>query len=369
MFFLFCFLSIFSAAIDCSTSYQTTHHIRCTFSLTNDGRRDYSVLKWRTPLDGLRSDCLAVTRNGKKIPYDGIYMKRSMPGPDQFLFLVPGQTVSSTFDVSEGYDMTKAGKYSIAVDTVLEYALGSVEGMNVVGKSGIQTNIAYLSSPVEVFYVTGNTHTKITTGQKARNLEKRKRFYEISFSRSMREQNITNIVREGFEEAPLNAVVKRCSEAQRRITKEVHLATYDYAKSAILELENNEDMATLWFGESHVSNAIKVFKKMVEILQKDTVIYIYGGKYCERDMFAYTFPGTRKIFLCKKYQKAPKLAKFDSKMGILTHELSHAICRTRDIVYGQSACKKLAKKASRRAVKNADNYEYFVETLSVTDKS
>jgi len=98
-------------------------------------------------------------------------MKRSIPGPDQFLLLAPGQTVSSTFDVSEGYDMTKTGNYSIAVDTYLEYALGSVEGMNVIGNLGIQTNIAYLSSPVEVFYITSNSHSKITSGQKARSLE------------------------------------------------------------------------------------------------------------------------------------------------------------------------------------------------------
>lgn len=265
--------------------------------------------------------------------------------------------------------MTKSGNYSIAVDTFLEYALGSVVGMNVVGQPSIQTNIAYLSSPVEVFYVMDNAHTKITSGQRARNLENRKRFYERSFYSFMRGQNNNNIVKEGIDQAPLNAVVKRCPAAQRRITKEVHLATYRYAKSAILKLENKEDLAKLWFGESHVSSAIKVFEKMVEILQKDTVTYVYGGKYCEPDMFAYTFPGTRKVFLCKKYQKAPKLAKFASKMGILTHELSHAICHTNDIVYGQSGCKKLAKKAPRRAVKNADNYEYLVETLSVTAKS
>lgn len=334
--------------------------------MTNNGQRDYSVLKWRTPLDGLRSDCLAVTRNGKKIPYDGIYMKRSIPGPDQFLLLVPGQTVSSTFDVSEGYDMTKAGNYSIAVDTILEYTLGSVDGLNAAGQSSIQTNIAFLSSPVAVFYIMGNT--KITSGQRARNLESRNQFYERSFSRLLRGQNNNSSVREVIDDAPLNAVVKRCSAAQRRITKEVHMAAYRYTKSAILELQNNEEMAKLWFGKSHVSSAINVFEKMAEVLQKDTVTYVYGGQHCERDMFAYTFHGTRKIFLCKEYQKAPKLGKFDSKMGILTHELSHAICYTNDIVYGQSACKKLAKKASRRAVKNADNYEYFVETLSITDK-
>jgi len=89
---------------------------------------------------------------------------------------------------------------------------------------------------------------------------------------------------------------------------------------------------------------------MGEILQRDTVTYVYGSKYCKRDTFAHTFLDTRKIFLCKEYQDAPQLAKFGSKMGILTHELSHALCHTDDIVYGQSGWR-----GSQRAVKNADN--------------
>lgn len=40
------------------------------FFLTNNGQRDYSVLKLHTPLEGQPSDCLRVTRGGKNIEYD-----------------------------------------------------------------------------------------------------------------------------------------------------------------------------------------------------------------------------------------------------------------------------------------------------------
>ena len=322
------------------------------------------MLKWRTPLEGMTSDCLTVTRNGEKIQYDGIYMKRSLPGPDEFLLMAAGQTVSSTFDVSMGYDMTKAGTYSIAVDTYLEYAVGSVKGLNVPGKPGIQTKIAHLSSPAEVFQVIANDLTKRTLGQRARSLEDRKRFSDKSFSRRMlgpkrplSEQN------DAAANAPLDAIVKLCTASQRRATKEVHRAAYHSIKSAIPNLENNPDRVKTWFGKTPVKDATKIFEKMEEILRSDKITYVFGGKYCEKDMFAYTFPGTRKIYLCKSYQKSPKLSGFDNKMGILTHELSHALGHTDDKVYGQSACKQIAKKAPRRALKNADNYEYFVETL------
>ncbi len=50
------------------------------------------MLKWRTPLVQLTSDCLSVTRNENKIPYDGISIKRTTPGPDQFVLVAVGQT-------------------------------------------------------------------------------------------------------------------------------------------------------------------------------------------------------------------------------------------------------------------------------------
>lgn len=103
-------------------------------------RSDVSVLKWHTPLEGLASHSLSVTRNGYKIPYDGICMKRGNPGHDEFVLAYgAGQTVRQKFDVSEGYDVTRVGTYSIAVDTYLEYAEGNAV-------SGDPTKVVHRSS-------------------------------------------------------------------------------------------------------------------------------------------------------------------------------------------------------------------------------
>ena len=114
-----------AASIECTATYTFKGTIECRFHLKNSGKQDYSVLKWSTPLEEVISDCLTVTHNGKKLEYDGIYRKRSVPGPDQFLTFGAGQTLSSTFQVSDAFDMTKAGDYSIALDTYLEYVVGS----------------------------------------------------------------------------------------------------------------------------------------------------------------------------------------------------------------------------------------------------
>ena len=125
------------------------------------------MLKWRTPLDGLRSNCLTVITNGEKLQYDSIYLKHSAPGPDQYLHVKPGQTVSSIFDVSDAYDTTKAGLYSIAVDTNLEYVAGSLSEGPLT-----QTKIEHVSSPAVSFEVVKESFIKEASGQKVRFLER-----------------------------------------------------------------------------------------------------------------------------------------------------------------------------------------------------
>jgi len=65
--------SILAASIECPPTYTVKATIGCRFHLKNNGKQDYSVLKWSTPLEGATSDCLTVTRNGKKLEYDGIF--------------------------------------------------------------------------------------------------------------------------------------------------------------------------------------------------------------------------------------------------------------------------------------------------------
>ena len=262
----------------------------------------------------MTSDCLSVTHNGKKLEYDGILIKRSTPGPDQFLLLLAGKTVSSTFDVSKGYDMSESGTYSVTVDTYLEYVIGSVKDMNVPGKPGVQTKISHLSSPAEVFEVTENNPSRRTLGQTARFLEKEYRFPGNRFSRRMlvrkssfsKEKHIVSERQTDNSTTPLGPKVKKGTKAQRKATRDVHQAAYDHIKSSISDLRGNQKRGKTWFGESHIAYAINIFKKMEEILRKNKITYVFGGKYCDNEKFAYTYTDRRKIFLCKKLQKSQK---------------------------------------------------------------
>jgi len=331
--------------------------------LKNNGKQDYSVLKWSTPLEGMISDCLTVTRNGKKLEYDGIYRKRGVPGPDQFLTVGAGQTLSSTFQVSDAFDMTKAGEYSIAVDTYLEYVEGSTAS-----KPDIKKKIRHLSTSVISFQLVGRGFSKGTLGQKARFLESRKQtkqnvIFDGTYGEGVSRKNV--LLQEPWIEG-----FSPISDAD---TKKAHEDAYKAITDFLLAPQDKKLLVTTWFGPERRSRipfmrinplniVVENFQRMKDVLERETITYSFHAPYCDATTCAYTYKNTRKVFLCELYKQAANIGD-DNKKGILTHELSHAIVSTDDIAYGKDACKTLAGNRPAKAVKNADNFEYFVEAL------
>ena len=344
-----------AASVECTPTYTVKGAIECRFHLKNNGKQAYSVLKWSTPLEEVISDCLTVTRDGKKLEYDGIYRKRSYPGPDQFLTVGAGQTLSSTFQVSDAFDMTKAGVYSIAVDTYLEYVVGSATS-----KPDIKRKIRHLSSPSVSFQIVGRRSSKGTLGQKARFLESRKQTKQNGIINGTFGSEISrkSVLPPKFSPWILHIF------SPRKVTKQAQINAYNSITSFLAAPQTKQQNVKTWFGANQlrVNDAVTKLQTMKSVLEKDTITYSFWGSDCDASTYAYTYPNSRKIYLCKLYKKAPDTG-LNSKMGILTHELSHAIVSTDDKVYGPNGCKQLAIKAPHDAVDNADNFEYFVETL------
>src|SRR5262249_6412900 len=79
-----------------SRAYDSAAPVKLKFQLQNTSDEDLYVLTWFTPLEGLNSDCLTVTRNGKsKVPYDGPMIKRGQPGLTDYLLVPAGRTVTA----------------------------------------------------------------------------------------------------------------------------------------------------------------------------------------------------------------------------------------------------------------------------------
>ncbi len=260
--------------------------------------------------------------------------------------------MSSTFDVSEGYDMSKAGTYSVAVDTYIEYAVGSVKGMNEPGKPGIDIKISHLSSPAVSFQVVGRKAGNGTSGQRARSLERGNK--RIMSAGNFRKRGV-----------PLDPEVVG-NAAQIQETKDLHRDTYDMVVSVYSDLKSSSNPLAnnlkTWFGGTTYLQDITVkYNNIAYYLQVDTIKYVFYGQDCLSNWFAYTWLGARTVYLCNAYDYLPKWYGQDNKLLTIVHELSHALTYTDDIVYGEYACKALAKSDPKAATKNAESYAYFAD--------
>ncbi len=86
----------------------------------------------------------------------------------------------------------------------------------------------------------------------------------------------------------------------------------------------------------------------------------------EPGLYAYVYPNDNsKIYLGQEFGHAP-VSGYDSTAGTLAHEISHFndVGGTDDHVYGQVGAIRLADQSSDKALDNADNYQYFIESDS-----
>uniref|UniRef100_A0A1X7TF32 Lysine-specific metallo-endopeptidase domain-containing protein n=2 Tax=Amphimedon queenslandica TaxID=400682 RepID=A0A1X7TF32_AMPQE len=123
-------------------------------------------------------------------------------------------------------------------------------------------------------------------------------------------------------------------------------------------------ISTTWFGKykaRRTAKAKKVYTKIKSGLTKTAVTYYNNGPDCEPNEYAYVWSNIKDtVYLCNLYyniQTSCSKTK-ESKEGTLLHEWSHSFAGTKDIEYGRTDCKNLAKKKPSKAVKNADSYAY-----------
>ena len=90
-------------------------------------------------------------------------------------------------------------------------------------------------------------------------------------------------------------------------------------------------------------------------------IQLYGY-YCDEKDYTYAYHATDTIYICDLYINAEDSG-YNSKMGTMVHELTHAVSYTKDWVYEESNCLYEAKYYSSYAIQNADNYRYFTQQL------
>lgn len=162
--------------------------------------------------------------------------------------------------------------------------------------------------------------------------------------------------------------------------KKVGVRAQAYSAGALRNMNAGYAGAVMlkWFGRSDYA-AQREMRRVINGVHDmlSNVDYIYPGSRCRPNVFAYVFPsppynknsrGQYLVQLCDLYLKSD----LEEQIETLTHEGSHHhTMSTNDVCYqgdgptctrsyGRQICAMLAKKDPAKALKNADNFCYFI---------
>jgi peptidyl-Lys metalloendopeptidase len=87
-----------------------------TVKMTNAGSHAVRLLRWNTPVEGVKDALFAISRDGEPVTYLGAHYKRPAPTAGDYLRLAPGESLSATVDLAAVYDLSRTGSYSVRFD-------------------------------------------------------------------------------------------------------------------------------------------------------------------------------------------------------------------------------------------------------------
>jgi hypothetical protein len=85
------------------------------FQLINRMEEPLSMLRWNTPFEGWRGTILSVSLQGRELPYHGPMVKRGDAVTGDYLRLRAGESQIIGLDLSQAYDLSKPGLYTVKV--------------------------------------------------------------------------------------------------------------------------------------------------------------------------------------------------------------------------------------------------------------
>jgi hypothetical protein len=158
----------------------------------------------------------------------------------------------------------------------------------------------------------------------------------------------------------------KCTREQLAIVNEAHTTARNRIRDGIrfLRREPESPHVRLWFGDAPAKMMLEVLTNTLARMEQRNTYEIHCNDMatCGRGQMGYMRPGMNVVGVCPPFFRAGVTGQ-DSRFGILVHEFSHLGGRTSDYVYQPRAARILAKTDWLRAASNADNYEYFIETL------
>ena len=344
-------------------AYKARDKHKLVFTLTNEAKEPITVLKWHTPLEGIKSDMFTVEINGERAVYLGPIYKRRPPQEKDYITLQPGQTATATVDFDDVYDIAPQGIYNVKYKSEHLHA----------GTESAKTLTAQFMRGQRAPKVAVRANTATFTLVEAR---QPKTVRGIVVSRAALLTSPTALTKNKTAEKTSFSSCSQSAQSDLNAALAAAVQIAESAKGAVFNANKCAQHAAPryleWFGDFSQArfDAVKShFDKIHDALAHENIKFLCDCM--DPDTYAFCNPSIPfDIHLCGAFWLAP-LNGTDSRAGTLVHEMSHfpMTAGTDDHVYGQTAARQLAKDHPNDAVDNADSHEYFAENtpaLSMT---
>ena len=297
-------------------------------TMTNASSAPISVLKYQTPFGEIEQSMFEVTRDGAKVPYEGLLAKRGAPKEDDYYVLQPGKSYNATVELSSMYDMSITGDYTVRFKS-------KAHGKSAQMLRGDDKQSGELQSEALSVWVDGNK----PRGSVQRKAPPPSGGQGLAFN--------------------------RCTTAQQTDIASSVNAAQSMANDGDAYMSSNKTgpRYTKWFGAVDANRYATVKQHFAAIKDAFATKPVTVDCGCKKTYYAYVYPTQPyTIYVCKAFWAAP-MTGTDSKGGTLVHEMSHfnVVASTDDWAYGQSAASSLAISDPAKAIDNADSHEYFGE--------
>ena len=314
--------------------------VACSFEFTNNANEDLYLLKRNTPLEGLISEFVFVSLDGRPLEYQGIIMRRIPPSKDEFVLLKAGESISATVQITDIFSIDTDGLYTVQYSRPLQYlSVNEMSAMSIdqLRESFVRESVQLYLEDTSLLLKPKKQEVKVDYTVHLQSCG------DASFSNGDKQNNET-----------LAAHKKLCSGC-------------DKAKD---EVGSGISISTTWFGAydaGRTATAKKAYSDTKTGLTNTAVKYYNDGPDCEDTTYAYVWSHIRDtVYLCNQYYNSQTSCSTsgESKEGTLLHEWAHTFGGRIDYssggtdYYGRSLCKQLARNDPANAVKNADNYCY-----------
>jgi peptidyl-Lys metalloendopeptidase len=317
------------------SSFVASENVILHVTITNPLDHAIRILKWFTPIEGVKEPLFVITRDGKPVPYLGMFVKRAAPTEVNYFTLKAGESLIYDVDLATYYDFSVSGNYTVTYNTASMnmYADGSA------GNLLLHTG-SLISNTFETF-IEGRL-TPVPDALKVLTI------------------------------SGANAY-SGCSISQQTSLVDARNSASTYAKNAVTYFSANKQGAryTTWFGAYDASRygAVSTHFGNISYVLDNASPMTFDCTCTDANIYAYVYPNLPyTLYLCGAFWGAPATGT-DSKAGTLIHETSHftVVAGTQDYAYGQTGAKNLAISNPAKAIMNADSHEYFAENTPPLD--